>query len=448
MSTCVLHERVRAFRPTVVCVVHPPFMPEQRAMKAAPMKTVKAALKKAKKKPAAKSSSWHTTEWQHVTQRNSKFRVILPGGAWHGPFDTMASAIQCVRDNGIEPERKKSNRESATTFLDRFALYLKLLPKQGWLPGDLVAATEIRREHPWLLRMAPAVYAVGLEGKERPFWDALLQSYSQLSSEKKRSLAMITSQIDSEQNAATKIFYAMYQDALACMATPEYRKRRKWWAGEVQYNVGEHMGWLNKATQSGTIEKSTRGPLTLGEMGNKYKLLPWTEAKNAKIAAKSRAVQTISCMPFPTRFADYERCSQIMERSNYHDLFLNRAVCEGEREQAGQTNELSLAEDVDVERFVKVFPDSCGWVQKLGRHYGTNSVKRIMQKCGYAELGLPVSHFTAHLCFNGQLHNLDIEGLGKVKKRHMQQARAAHKQDHYEGHPYKILRDAIRLCTE
>ena len=177
------------------------------------------------------------------------------------------------------------------------------------------------------------------------------------------------------------------------MSTPAFRDRRSWWAGEVQYNVSQHMGWLNKATASKTMLKSKRGKLHLGQMG-KYTLLPWSRLKSKKHAEKARAVVNLSCLPPPTTFAEYESCSSIMATCGYHDLFFNRSVCETEREAAGQVNVLSVPEDLAWEQFVKVFPDSTAWVPKLAKKFNTDCVKKILVKSGYAKRGLPMSHFT------------------------------------------------------
>lgn len=360
--------------------------------------------------------AWKQTEWKYITVRNLSYRVILPGAKYIGLFGSVAEALECVKKYGYEPVQTKANREPMEDFLQRLSLYLDLLPKQGWLPGDVVVHNEVRHARPHLTRIAPTVYSLGIEGKEEPFWNALLKAYDALAPTEQQTLTMLTSFVDAERDKASRIFFKVYQDALTRMSTPAFRKRRSWWAGEVQFNISHQSGWLIKATTSKAMVKSTRGPLHLGEMGHRYKLLPWSKKLSKKHAEKARAIVKLNCLPPPTTFSEYEARSETMETCGYHNLWFNRSDCEAEREAMGKTNVLSVPENITCERFVKVFPDSAGWLKKLSRHFGTTSVKQILAKIGYTKRNLPISHFTMHLCFNGQLRRLCINDLRKLKK--------------------------------
>ena len=77
----------------------------------------------------------------------------------------------------------------------------------------------------------------------------------------------------------------------------------------------------------------------------------------------------------------------------------------------------------------------------------TNSVVTVLKKLGYTRRGLPNSLLTMHLCFLGQLHGLQSDSVGRVRKSKLKRATKKHMLKHYFGHPCRVFSEACdELC--
>ena len=86
----------------------------------------------------------------------------------------------------------------------------------------------------------------------------------------KLKLLNLTSDVDEEWLAASKIQHKVPTEAYRLMSTADCRRRRSWWASEVHHLVGSHMGWLGKILSRVVLGKCAdggrpKGSLALGE---------------------------------------------------------------------------------------------------------------------------------------------------------------------------------------
>ena len=132
----------------------------------------------------------------------------------------------------------------------------------------------------------------------------------------------------------------------------------------------------------------------------------------------------------------------------YHDLWYFRAFFELERWAAYGTLHMPPCPSVTIEQFITVFPDSVGYLKKLGSHYNSTTVVTVLKKLGYTQRGFPMSLATMHLCFIGQLHALDGDAALQVRKAILQRATQKHTQNQYFGHPAKVFADACRMESD
>ena len=160
--------------------------------------------------------------------------------------------------------------------VDEFSEYLKWRKSFQWSPADKEVHLEKRQAHPDLVLAAPCTYALGIEGKEGVFWDALLAEYEVLQLGQKKQLMLLVSDVPAEYEPASKIQHQIHIGALRRCAGQRERQARTWWSNEVQHNVGQHMRWLSKALTIHVLAKCDQGELQLGEGGNRYDICPWT----------------------------------------------------------------------------------------------------------------------------------------------------------------------------
>ena len=140
---------------------------------------------------------------------------------------------------------------------------------------------EIRLKEASFARVSPCTYQWGIEGKEKPWWAALLTSWAALPPVQKLNLLNLTSDVDEEWLAASKIQHKVLTEAYRLMSTADCRRRRSWWASEVNHLVGSHMGWLGKSLSRGVLGKCADGErpkrsLALGEPSNRYIVSDWS----------------------------------------------------------------------------------------------------------------------------------------------------------------------------
>ena len=178
--------------------------------------------------------------------------------------------------------------------------YLNWVTEVNFQPADLTSSIELRKEYGHLVRASPVTYQLGIEGKEKPWWQILVAEYSKLSTKKRMQLLQLTSDVQAEFMRAAKIQHRLYCKALRRASSAKLRKQRGWWAVEVQHNVAYHMGWLAKAQSHGVLKKlkthgrgatkrSTRGGgVSLGQMGHRYRIMSLTLAIAKKIQGHGR----------------------------------------------------------------------------------------------------------------------------------------------------------------
>jgi len=203
----------------------------------------------------------------------------------------------------------------------------------GFEPADITAHKEFRQSLSCLVRAAPCVYQIAVEGKELPWWQVMSRSYEEVCVADKLTLLQLTSEVEMEWLAAARIQHHIYCNALTRAASAVFAKSRTWWSWEVQHNVSQHMGWLSKALSTGVLKKSSRGDLVLGEQRNRYKLMPFDPALGLKYKRKAILTTALAAMPVPRSLREYLDKKNALHAmpSVYHDLWYFRALFEAER---------------------------------------------------------------------------------------------------------------------
>ena len=204
--------------------------------------------------PPTPRISWTPTAYRGISERDGLYRAFL-GRHYLGTHDSLSSAKKAVVTASGREVRPAFGGSPMQEFLTKSRAYLDWVIDVRFEPADLVAARDCRKRTPQLVRAAPATYHLGVEGKEAPWWDALVHEHSQLSERDKISLLQLTSDVPAEFWKAARIQHRMYCNALRGVTC----RRRTWWAVEVQHNVAHHMGWLAKAQARGVLVKITRG---------------------------------------------------------------------------------------------------------------------------------------------------------------------------------------------
>lgn len=278
-----------------------------------------------------------------------------------------------------------------------------------------------------------------------------MRAYERLNAEEKLALLMLTSDVKAEYMRAAAIQHRIYCEALEAAGRPAFHLERKWWSWQVQFNVSRHMGWLAKAQSMGVLKKcKTRGGgLNLGQMGSRYRIMPFTEKLARKYKEKAVLTTALAQMPTPRTFVDYQanRKQLLGMPSNYHDLFYFRAFFELERQATFGTLEMPLGNSVTIKEFAQVFPDSVGHLKASARHFGSNTVVTVLKRLGYTSQGLPASLATMHLCFIGQLHTLKFDVARRVRKTMLKRATRKHRLGTYCGHPLRVWGDACKMVA-
>ena len=392
---------------------------------------------------------WARTVYDHVWQRGSRFKVTNPHGEYECTFGSIAECKAYFEGKAWPWAKDRTKRQSMSECAEKFSEYLKWRKSCHWSPADMVVHLEKRRTHPELVVAAPCTYALGIEGKEGVFWDALLAEYKVLGPAQKMKLMMLVSDVPAEYELASQIQYKIHIGAIRRCAGTRQRQARRWWSNEVQHNVSQHMGWLSKALALKVLAKREQGALKLGEMNNKYAICPWSPHIAGKYKEKATLVSHLRLQPVPRSFLDYRsnRAALMQLEECYHDLWFVRAFFEAERAILGIAGSMKVGKDITVADFVRVFPDSIGYVSALGKHFGTDRMHVILRRTRYEQLGFSSAEFTMDLCFAGQLHKLKMADIKLVKKHHFTKAMKARAKGKYQGHPEHIFRDAIALLT-
>jgi len=428
---------------------------------------VKPAATDPKRPTRRTDAKWERTKILGICRRqgSGKFRAM---GAWRrldknhrkppgelqrylGCADTLEGAIQLLKHNGVEVVQEKARREKEEVYAEKLAMYIDFVKYSNFEPADCVVHKEFRMTIPYFARSAPCAYNWAIEGKEKPWWKALLESLADLTCAEREQLLSLTSDVRAEWLGASRIQHKMLRCAYHRMAN-EYRACRGWWAGEVNYLVGSHMGWLGKGLARGVLTKCKpnehpAGALALGESGHHYVFNEWTEALATIYKLMARKTSLLLSLPTPMNFNMYAQNSKRILRLDkcYHDLWYMRAIGEAERYTVnGCALPLPMDDGVTVYRYAQVFPDMSGHLRALGRHFKERRVMHLMRLAGCATRD--PACFSMDCCFTGYLHPLDVEDMRMVEQRHLAQALAEHANERYHGHPLRIWRSAVAMA--
>ena len=371
-----------------------------------------------------------------------RWKIQLRGGDYVGVFDSLKEAKETLATRGVDLVQDRTKREDIDDYIEKARFYFDWVVGVGFEPADLTVHREYRKASKHLVRAAPCVYQIAVEGKEGPWWQSMVRAHERCSVDDKLALLQLTSDVEAEFMKAAAIQHRIYCEALRSASRPAFHKERAWWAAEVQHNVGMHMGWLAKAQSMGVLKKpkklkkTTRGGgaklkkqtrgggVNVGQRGCLYRAQPLTVKIARRYKVKAVLTTTLAAMQTPMDFQQYRanRDALLALPSKYHDLWYFRSFFEIERELTFGTCDMPLPRDTTVEEFTAVFPDSVGHLQALATHYGAESVAAILQRLGYSARKLPVSMATMHLCFAGQLWSLEVAAVRRVLGIHLKRA--------------------------
>ena len=399
---------------------------------------------------------WTRTAFRHVWERDGRYRVTDPSGEYDTTLADMKAVRQHFEDNGWELVQERNRRVARAAFIEMLKIFLKWRSAFHWDPADKVKHFEVRERYPWLPQAAPCTYALGIQGKEGPFWDALTKAYLDLTDARKRQLLLLTSDVPEECVAAGRVQYELHETAIRAQARPRVRAERSWWAFEVQYLVGHHMGWLGKALSDKIIMPNVRGDLDVGEMGKHYSMVPFNSHHVATYQAKARSILALHCQRVPRTMDDYIKIGEELQQrrpsvaraaESYHAMWYFRGYVAAERHMLGIHDELQIRARHTLDQYRAVFPDSCNHVATLRRAFKTTKLKKIIAKLNYEKLGLSPTELSCDLCFIGHMHSLSVRDMRKVRKRHFAKAMKQHSRGRYQGHPLRIFKAAVRLAV-
>ena len=114
-----------------------------------------------------------------------------------------------------------------TDMVEKARHYLDWVAQTKYEPGDTTIANSIRGGgNGFISRAAPCTYMLGIEGKEAPWWGALLQAYHMLSHREKSMLTLLTSDVQAEWMRAAKLQHRVYSEALRAASRPAFHRAR------------------------------------------------------------------------------------------------------------------------------------------------------------------------------------------------------------------------------
>ena len=124
---------------------------------------------------------WVRSVYQRVWRRDGGYRILDPRGNYAGVVHSKQELQDYFKQKGWELVVQRNHRTTVPDFLDMFDIYLKWRADFEWEPADSLIHCKTRIARPQLPVVAPCVYALGIEGKEGPFWKTLLDTYDSLS---------------------------------------------------------------------------------------------------------------------------------------------------------------------------------------------------------------------------------------------------------------------------
>ena len=394
---------------------------------------------------------WKKTRYQNISERNGKFKVSKVGGDYIGTADNIPDARRLLKKHRQPIVEVKAHREDVDVYLEKLRAHMMLVKLEELEPGDTTLHNEIRVEHPYLPRSAPCTYMWGIEGKEKPWWQALLSAWGGLPSQEKLTLQQLTSDVHSEFEEAAKIQHKLLETAVNYMGRPSIRVARTWWSQEVNHLVSQHMGWLGKLLGRRILSKLEDGhsntkAITLGEGQGSYVFQKFTTAHGEKYKSMASMTTMFLTLPAPMDFSSYEQNagSILKMHKKYHDLWYYRSIGEAERYAVnGCAVALPIGAHVTAEQYRAIFPDAAQHLPNLAKRFNCDKVLTLMRRSGCGKED--PAKFSLQLCFAGYLHDLSLDEMRKVKKCHLKKASKQHANGHYKGHPHQIWRTACQM---
>ena len=228
---------------------------------------------------------WLRSVYKHVWERNNSYRTHNHSGRYETVVHSKTELKAYFQQKGWKLVVERHRRTTADEFLAMFAIYLTWRADFYWEPAEYTIHHGIRIARPELPVLALCVYALGIEGKEGPFWESLLAAYDSLSARTKMRLTTLVSDVDAEFMAAAEIMYGIHQKAITSQATKKVKEARSWWTREAHNNVSQHMGWVGKEVSENVLHKIEDGSLQLGDMGHHYEFFV---GLSRKVALKYR----------------------------------------------------------------------------------------------------------------------------------------------------------------
>ena len=169
---------------------------------------------------------WTTTLFKGISQRGNCFRVYIDK-TYYGTFKSLRDAKACVSANGGDIIKDRTRREHISAMVAKAKPYLDWVVNMKYEPGDFSIARSIRGGGDgFVARAAPCTYMLGIEGKEAPWWGALLQAYHMLSHREKSMLTLLTSDVQAEWMRAAKLQHRVYSEALRTASRPAFHRAR------------------------------------------------------------------------------------------------------------------------------------------------------------------------------------------------------------------------------
>ena len=303
--------------------------------------------------------TWKPTQFKYISQRGDRFRVrrrvdtAFESGTY---FASLREAKDFVTSSGLDLIKDRSRREPMTDMVEKARHYLDWVAQTKYEPGDTTIANSIRGGgNGFISRAAPCTYMLGIEGKEAPWWGALLQAYHMLSHREKSMLTLLTSDVQAEWMRAAKLQHRVYSEALRAASRPAFHRARGWWSFEVQHNVSQHMGWLPKALARGILKKMSRGHgINLGQQGLAYRILPLTPQLAQKYKDMAVLTTRLGTMRAAKTFDEYaeNRATLLTMPDKYHNLWYFRSFSELERRAACGAQRLRVGPSVTIAQWV------------------------------------------------------------------------------------------------
>ena len=170
------------------------------------------------------------TQFKYISQRGDRFRVrrrVETVETGCQMFASLREAKDFVTSSGLDLIKDRTKHEKMTDMVEKARHYLDWVAQTKYEPGDTTIANSIRGGgNGFISRAAPCTYMLGIEGKEAPWWGALLQAYHMLSHREKSMLTLLTSDVQAEWMRAAKLQHRVHSEALRAASRPAFHRAR------------------------------------------------------------------------------------------------------------------------------------------------------------------------------------------------------------------------------